>query len=338
MKETGLQKYIDKLILFAHHIYSGDCLERWKIQMVTRKRLGRLYKDKGTRLANPDYDVIFVADEYYGFGGLADRLRGIISLYDFCLSNDLSFGIYFNHPFKLSKYLEPNIVNWEVRSLDRNPDLSCPYLVDTPNTLKGGIAEYQKRRFEGILDYKGIRQVHCYTNADLVDSPERFSSLFSALFRPSAVLQRYVDDNKKNIGGSYISISFRFVQLLGDFKDCISDTLPEEQQKRLIEKCIDAIYKIHSMNFTPKVLVTADSQKFLDYVSRIDFAYVIPGKVAHLNYSEDDNAHLKTFVDFIMISSAQKVYLARMDKMFKSGFARKAAMSSNVPFEEYIIK
>lgn len=336
MKETGKQIYIDKCIKLLHYIYKGDYLEQKKMQLITRNRLAHLYKDKNKITSNIDYDVIYVADKYYTFGGLADRLRGIISLFDFCITNNLRFGIYFDYPFKLNKYLIPNKIKWEVDTLNRNPKFTYPLLIDTPSTLTN-VFQYQKKQLNKIIQRKEKRQVHCYTNADLVLSPERFSYLFNLLFKPSATLKKHIEDNIRSIGCEYISISFRFVQLLGDFEDCLKQTLPVEEQNILIKKCIDAIYKIHSIENKKRILITADSQKFLNQIKNIEFVYIIPGTIGHLNYSMDENTHLKTFIDFMMISSAQKVYLARTNKMFKSGFARKAAMLSNIPFEEYII-
>ena len=73
-------------------------------------------------------------------------------------------------------------------------------------------------------------------------------------------------------------------------------------------------------------------------VKKIDFAVVLPGEIGHSNYSHSEAAHMKTFLDFLMIANANKIYLARTSQMFKSGFARKASMVNNVQFEEFLIK
>lgn len=282
MKETGLQKYADIIIKALHLIYKGDFFENKKIQLITQKRLKPLYEAHNTDVCSHEHDVIYVADEYYGFGGLADRLRGIITLYDFCLSNNLSFGIYFNYPFKLSKYFSPNKINWDINVIDRDSTTSYPLLIDTPSTLTTGVERYQEKRLKIILTNRKCKQAHCYTNADLVTSSKRFSILFNTLFKPSPLLKQCINDCKREIGEKYISLSFRFVQLLGDFKDCIDKTLSNKEQEELIAKCTNAIFKIHLMHPSCKVLVTADSQKFLDTISKIEFVYIIPGKIAHL--------------------------------------------------------
>ena len=128
------------------------------------------------------------------------------------------------------------------------------------------------------------------------------------------------------------------MQLLGDFNDCIDKTLSKDEQQKLIKKCINALVEINSLNHDTKMLVTADSNKFLEEVKKIDFAVVLPGEIGHSNYSHSEAAHMKTFLDFLMIANANKIYLARTSQMFKSGFARKASMVNNVQFEEFLIK
>ena len=44
---------------------------------------------------------------------------------------------------------------------------------------------------------------------------------------------------------------------------------------------------------------------------------------------------MKTFLDFYMISKAEAVYLAKGPGMYRSAFARTAAMVNNKPFEIY---
>ena len=82
-----------------------------------------------------------------------------------------------------------------------------------------------------------------------------------------------------------------------------------------------------------KMLVTADSRKFLEAVKGLPFVYVIKGKVGHINYEASDEVNMKTFLDFFMIANAQKVYLAKSDKMYNSDFSRRAAMIYNKKFE-----
>lgn len=329
MKEFGLHKYTERILKWIHVFYHGYVFEdltlKAKCYIRLRKVCRQPYINNNT--------VVYMADKYVSFGGLADRLRGIISLYDWCKQNNKIFKIYFQAPFSLSHYLVPNQYDWLVYD---SVYQGKPILIDTPPHL-ADVVNFQNYMFDKYLS-KGENQINCYTNADLVSNKTKFSSLFNELFKPSDDLKKLLDRYQVLLGGKYISVSFRFVQLLGDFNDCIDKTLPVDEQQKLIKKCIDALFEIYSVNHDTKMLVTADSCKFLEEVKKLDFAVVLPGEIGHSNYSHSETVHMKTFLDFLMIANANKIYLARTSKMFKSGFARKASMVNNVQFEEFIIK
>jgi len=86
-----------------------------------------------------------------------------------------------------------------------------------------------------------------------------------------------------------------------------------------------------------KVLVTADSKTMTDAAAKLPYVYVIPGEIAHMGFTGTDSAlaaHLKTFLDFYMISGAEKVYFARHPILYRSTFAGTAAAIGNRPYEE----
>ena len=83
-------------------------------------------------------------------------------------------------------------------------------------------------------------------------------------------------------------------------------------------------------------MITADSECFLKQISKLDFVYVLPGKVGHMDHrsEQDINVHMKTFLDFFVLSHSRKIYLLVTGKMYKSGFAKRAAKLQGVPFAE----
>ena len=85
-----------------------------------------------------------------------------------------------------------------------------------------------------------------------------------------------------------------------------------------------------------KILVTADSEYFLGEVSKLDFVFVLPGKIGHMDNQsgQELDVHRKTFLDFFMLSYSKKIYLLVTGKMYKSGFARRAAKLRGIPFVE----
>lgn len=329
MKEFGLHKYTERILKGIHAFYHGYAFEDYTLKAKCYIRLRKVYRQPYIN----NNTVIYMADKYVSFGGLADRLRGIISLYDWCKQNNKVFKIYFQAPFCLSQYLVPNQYDWLVYD---SVYQGKPVLIDTPPHL-ADVVNFQTYMFNKYLT-KGKFQINCYTNADLVSNKTKFSSLFNELFKPSDDLKKLLDRYQALLGSKYISVSFRFVQLLGDFNDCIDKTLSKDEQQKLIKKCINALVEINSLNHDTKMLVTADSNKFLEEVKKLDFAVVLPGEIGHSNYSHSEAAHMKTFLDFLMIANANKIYLARTSQMFKSGFARKASMVNNVQFEEFLIK
>lgn len=184
------------------------------------------------------------------------------------------------------------------------------------------------------------KQLHIYTNTDLIkDINEHFNTsynfnlLFNELFKPSTVFQARINETNQIINERYVSCSLRFVNLLGDFHEKGSKELDKEQQVILIDQCISEIYRIKERNpQVGRVLVTADSMKFIRAASNLDFVYIIPGTSGHSGYNSNSDVMMKTMLDFIFISKAEKVYLIKGRGMYASHFAETAASCSGVEF------
>lgn len=283
--------------------------------------------------------VIQMFDGIIDHGGLVDRLRGIISTYNYCKELDLDFRIYFIFPFDLHDFLIPNIYNWRISKEE------ISYSSNQVDILYGDcnhswnenwmINNYFKKRLS--KSHNKHKQVHVYTTINTVK--DNYSILFSELFKPSPYLQSKLENIKKDLGDNYVSISFRFLKLLGDLEDSQGYTLNRVEQKLLIEKCIKIIYNIHvKAPKHDKVLITSDSSTFVSHVKNIPFVYVCPGDIGHIQYSETKNNSVieKTFLDLFLISQAQKAYMARTSKMYQSGFAYGGSRISGIPFEEVL--
>jgi hypothetical protein len=137
-------------------------------------------------------------------------------------------------------------------------------------------------------------------------------------------------------GGGYISATFRFQALLGDFYEGSFPVLPEEKRHALIERCVEHLLEIHAENAGKTVLVTSDSKIFLEKVKNRDFVYVIPGELAHIDFSPglDTNVYMKSFIDYFLLTYSEKIYLVVDGQMFESGFAYRASLHKS----PYIIK
>jgi hypothetical protein len=269
-------------------------------------------------------------------GGLSDRLRGIVSVYKLCKQLNLAFKINFTSPFNLNEYLLPNIYNWSILpdQICYNPKYTRPCFVWAYGKCPRNIKQqtFWAKRF--LKEY--YKQIHIYTN--MLIAEKEYSYLFKELFRPAPELERLIDYNVSILGrgGAFISVTFRFLQLLGDFKENNDrfPVLPDNEKEILIDKCINHLKEIYNENNCAKALVTSDSVSFLERAKRLPFVYVIPGDVCHIDVVQntDRGLGLKVFLDYFVLSHSKKVYLVIEDQMYNSGFGYRAALMNNVPF------
>ena len=283
---------------------------------------------------------IFMANGYSWHGGLCDRFKGIVTCYRWCKKNGKEFKILFNHPFNLVDYVVPNMYDWQIDEKDviydqtRSDVFYMMYDKSIQSLINNGrIYRLTESYMDRKMCYCPKKQLHFYSNAQ-PESNKEFGYLYRELFKPSERLQKELDRHQANIHGSYISVSFRFLQLLGDFKDTYGETLMDNEKQVLIDKSVAVVKELHKSNMKcDKILVTSDSSTFLSHVSQLPFVYVVEGSVGHIEFESSDDANLKTFVDFYMIAGAEKVYLALSGKMYKSDFAYRASMINNKDFE-----
>lgn len=306
----------------------------YRLNRKVKRHLAPYYSEKAPDGKNEKKIIIFMADGRKSHGGLADRLRGIISTYKYCLEHKLDFRIHFTSPFELRDLLVPNEYNWEICDDDvsYNSSFSLPVYIDSSHYPKADMV-FQRKMADKMLS-KDFKQIHVYTNMYFAD--DEFGPLFNQLFKPVPALQTWIDENLSKLGDNYISLSFRFQNLFGDFADG-STVYSQQEQKALLDKCIAKIQLLHDEHpEASKILVTADSERFLKEIAKIDFVYLLPGRVGHMDHkSEQDIAvHMKTFLDFFVLSHSKKIYLLVTGKMYKSGFAKRAAKLQGVPFVE----
>lgn len=267
--------------------------------------------------------------------GLTDRFKGICTAYEFSKEFGLKFYINYNYPFELTDYLLPNQYDWRV---DRtkvlyNKNTSVPVFLNDwqSNTF------FHQRYLKEVIKRNSGKQIHLYINSPFHIDKYRLN--YNVLFKPSSTLQQAINQQLHFLGSNYVAMSFRFLQLLGDFREehAPFPILSDEEQNKLIKSCEDKVmalrkkYNIHS-----RILLTADSVKFLSYMQKHhDFVYVIPGAIAHIdNEGNDNNAiYMKTFLDMYMLSKAKCIYQLCTGEMYKnSAFAKQAAFLGGVEY------
>lgn len=296
------------------------------------------FKNEYQRLTNANMGrgkkiAIFFIDGKTIHGGLSDRLRGLFSTYYYCLKEGFDFKIFWTYPFNLQDYLEPNKVNWliEDKDISHNRKEVAFRFFNSYSLMNNN-----EKSFFKIMNTKK-HEVHVYSNVTLHE--EMYHIFFNDLFKPSKILSDALQYNMEKIDGKYISVSFRFIGILGDFKDTnFHKELETDEKEKYISKCLSVINRLRTKHSNvPKVLVTSDSPVFLEKASSLTYVYVIPGTVIHMdsvnkNIKQND---LKVFLDMLMISKAECCYSYSYGKMFKgTKFARTSALIGKRKFIE----
>lgn len=249
----------------------------------------------------------------------------------------LQFKLYFNHPFPLEDFFIPNLHDWRIDTKQICRDYKKVDVIVLDNTQDSYYQiKKQKRYLEKMIKVNG-KQKHVYTNSSFSYGLD-YSGLFNELFRPSERLQKGIDKQLSLISSRYISVSCRFLDLLGDFNETYGygQALSERERESLLQNIDNVIEKLHSENPDKKILVNSDSVTFLNKYKGRDFAYVIEGNVTHIDAKQGDYAYEnyeKTFLDFMMIANAEKIYLIKSDLMFKSGYPYAASKIYKKEFE-----
>lgn len=295
------------------------------------------YNTTSSRSQNSKQLIVYMADGKIHHGGLSDRLCGIISTFCFCKEHNIDFKIYFKHPFDLSIFLQPNEYNWLIHNEDISYNIhdSLPIYISHD---KNWVEQRRKAQIKLMLAYK---QIHVYTNMRYYDTQE-FSYYFNLLFRPSDLLRSEIDYNIAKLPPIYISLTFRFQQLLGDFVEGNFPIIKSEEEKQvLIDRCLDCIEKVHQKHINAmKVLVTSDSTTFLSIAAeRLSYVYTIPGRIAHPDFSNESvviDMYKKSFLDLFLISKAEKIYVADFAPLYATTFPYTASFITGRPCEKIV--
>ena len=264
--------------------------------------------------------VIIDTDRIYDLGGgFADRFRGALSLIENCNNLNINYLIKFTKPFNLNKYYSfKEFSDNDKNCLSNHSQCAMTILSGLSSQGIEHILTVAKKKYEYITIYTHVlNHFNKNTFTDNFKKTEYFSNEY----------QKY----KKVIGDDYVSISFRFVNSLGDFKDTSSwnSTLDEDQQQYLMDKCKNELKKFMTIKNFNKILILSDSSKFLNYVKDIPSVYVFPEFIAHVgkirSKTDDEKCFLKTLIDFNLIADAKESYRFQTEHLYHSAFPRVAS-------------
>lgn len=298
-----------------------------------RRHLKKYYSPDKPKSNSLEKTVICMADGKLRHGGLADRIRSYVTYYNFCKSHNLRFAINFTFPFRLEDYLEPNIYDWRLRpgELTYNSSEARPLPFSTSGPLTKFEIKKQRQLVEKYVGRGRLKQYHIYSNFCFYD--DNFGKCFHELFRPVPRIAKAVEECKKEIGGKYISVATRFLELLGDFKEPKDRMhLSEEGKEELIRRCMHELNNIHKQYPNHTILVTSDSMLFLDSCRNLPFVYIPSGTIKHLDLAGTGD-HAKTFIDFLLISEADKVFQIKVAPMYEGNFSLRAAQVGEKPYQ-----
>ena len=274
--------------------------------------------------------LVFMADGKWMHGGLTDRLRGMASAYKFAAEHNLNFKIFHTSPFLLQEVLQPHEINWIIdeSEISRDGAKAKPVLLYREDFDNDSALERQ-------LDTTH-EQFHLYSCVDTLG--EKFPDYFNDLFEPSELLEKELAHYGELLGTNYTSISFRFQNMLGDFKEFTFKELPPASKKELLNDALKALEKeLTQTQASQKILVTADSPTFLEQAAKFPNVVIVKGTSIHIDFNSSKKSadYLKAFTEFFLISKASKakLYRNRKYKTYPSNFPKYAARLGHVPYE-----
>lgn len=276
--------------------------------------------------------VVYICDGRTVAGGLADRFKGLLSLYAICSELGYDFRVHYTHPFRLEDYLPPASYDWRIAPEDLCYDKAAMLVLENTED-----SDYHTRKQENWLRQRlqdGPAMMHVITNSNYAYGLD-YNHLFTRLFRLSDHLSEALDAERQQMG-EYVSVSARFLSLLGDFRETgDNSSLPPNEAEALMARCLDQIKLLHARHPQSTILVNSDSMSFLQRAAQLPYVHIVEGRVAHTDLMDREGAgamHLKLFLDFFLISRADHVYLLRTGLMRVSGFPYAASRLTGAPF------
>lgn len=258
--------------------------------------------------------------------GLADRMKAIISCYDWAKSNGYHFKIYFETPFSLSDYFKPKF-NW-VATLDE-----LEYSIFDTKIVN---EDYREQPIKLISN----KQYHCYNYAGhhmpkvFPDSGYKFTDLFHEMFEPCELLkQTYLTLGIKE--KEYVSCHLRFVNALEKFENTFFENYlknPEERE-HLIKRCKEGIKEVMQMNPNKDIYIFSDSKMFLNSLNDLPVKVLPHSEIAHISENVKSDAAFKTVLDLYVMSKGSAIYRFQAPELYSiSHYALLAATIGDIPF------
>jgi hypothetical protein len=263
--------------------------------------------------------LFFIIDPAIKHPGLSDKFKAIAGCYYISKINGFDFKIIFETPFCLNDYLDTNECNWVAKRDDLSYSLKNSRVI--PYNGGGKIPRLNKS--------VGQYHVYSYIGYDILESngiPDYktlWGTLYNSLFKP----KDFIVQEMKATGfgkNKYIAVHLRFVNALEHFEEHYYNAVSQDKKEELIQRCQAGIRTIMDAHKGIPVIVFSDSNVFLTRVKELP-VHVLDGKIGHISFNKEKDVITKTFVDFYMISEAQRVYVIKAPEMYATVFSCYAA-------------
>jgi hypothetical protein len=237
----------------------------------------------------------------YPAGGLADRIKGLISCYGLSKFTNREFIINWSYPFPLTECLQPNKINWLPRKIEGTYREIYAMDIDLYNQNKDILKSGDFK--EDIICVK--------TNIDFLGLYNySFCECFNDLFKFKLI-------NKSKFE-NLIGLSCRFGGDQSDWKDY------DFSKKISYNFIVDKLLEISKEKNIDIFFICSDSSKFLDYCKERKLKFFsTKGTPFHIDYPGcTKEAYHKTFEDFLSLRECKFIYY------IKGGFACTSALTS----------
>lgn len=317
---------------------------KWRKYFIKFKVKGyerKLVKDFYFQNINSDFENgLFVnLDSNFSHGGFVDRVKGIISGYYLASISNLDFYIYLediNDP--IVSIINDSVINilYDKSKVCYNKKKAYPvvWYNYTPKSIKKILKRIEPEK-----------QLHLYCNIDIIpvftknheNSIIQWSSIFNFIFK----FEIKKEFSFNSLSNNYIGVHFRFMGILGDFKDIRSITIDSSYKDQCISWCSEKLLSlIHSYDKS-KFIIVSDSNEFLNHIfslscinDRSNDIFLDVNNIGHTALDKSKNIFDKVVFDFLSLSNCKKIFQIRYGKMHKSDFSRCA---SYVNFSEFEI-
>lgn len=237
----------------------------------------------------------------YPSGGLADRLKGLISCYGLSKFTNREFILNWTYPFSLTDYLQPNKINWIPRKIEGTYREIYAMDIDLFNNNKDILKSGDFK--EDIISIR--------TNIDFLNLYNySFKECFNDLFKTNLI-----DKSKFE---NLIGLSCRFGGKQSDWNDV------NFGKEISFDHITDKLLEISKEKNIEKFFICSDSSKFLEHCKNKQLKFIsTQGTPQHIDYPGcTREAYHKTFEDFLSLRECKHIYY------IKGGFACTSALTS----------